>query len=174
MRTQTAQKFIESGAGLAKEIERKFLVADDSWRAHVAQSERLRDGLIASEDGRKVRVRFYDGRATLCIKGKREGLSRDEFEYPIPAQDAEEMLAAHCGDLVEKTRHHVPAGALVWTVDVYEGLLSGITIAEVELPSLDTPLPLPAWVGREVTGVQDYRKVNMVAARKALIGTTAA
>ncbi|WP_353474440.1 CYTH domain-containing protein [Salipiger sp. H15] len=160
---------------MAKEIERKFLVANDGWKAEVARSERLRDGLIAAEGGRKARVRFYDGRATLCIKGKRDGLSRDEFEYPIPAEDAEEMLAAHCGgDVVEKTRHHIPRGALVWTVDVYEGLLAGIIVAEVELPDLDTPLPLPGWIGREVTGLQEYRKVNMLAARKGSSGTDAA
>ncbi|AWI85821.1 adenylate cyclase [Alloyangia pacifica] len=159
---------------MAKEIERKFLVASDDWKSGISRSERLRDGLIAAEGGRKARVRFYDDCATLCIKGRRDGMARDEFEYPIPAQDAEEMLSAHCTDVVEKTRHHVPAGALVWTVDVYEGLLSGITIAEVEFPALDTPLPLPDWVGREVTGLQDYRKVNMVAARKALIGSSAA
>ena len=172
--SQRAQNFIHPKATMAKEIERKFLVADQGWQIEAVRSERLRDGLIAAEDGRKARVRFYDDRATLCIKGRRDGLSRDEFEYPIPAQDAEEMLASHCENLVEKTRHYVPAGPLVWTVDVYEGLLAGIIIAEVELPAIDTPLPLPPWVGREVTGLQEYRKVNMVAERKVMIASTAA
>lgn len=159
---------------MAKEIERKFLVASDDWKSGVSHSERLRDGLIAAEDGRKARVRFYDDRATLCIKGRRDGLARDEFEYPIPAQDAEEMLATHCTDVVEKTRAYVPAGDLTWTIDLYTGLLAGIVIAEVELPSLDTPLPLPGWIGREVTGLQEFRKVNMVAARKALRASSVA
>ncbi|MCA0997073.1 CYTH domain-containing protein [Alloyangia pacifica] len=152
---------------MAKEIERKFLVTHEGWKASVTKSERLRDGLIAAAGGRKARVRFYDDRATLCIKGARVGLTRDEFEYPIPAQDAEEMLASHCdGEVVEKTRHYVPHGDIVWMVDVYSGLLAGIIVAEVELPQVDTPLTLPTWVGREVTGLQEYRKINMVRARR--------
>lgn len=152
---------------LAQEIERKFLVANDGWKSGVIRRERLRDGLISATDGRKVRVRFQDDRATLTVKGQRQGLLRDEYEYPIPATDAEEMLEKHCaGNLFEKTRYHVPAAGLIWTVDLYHGILEGITIAEVELPTLAYLLEIPAWVGREVTGLQEYRKINMLAARQ--------
>ncbi|WP_375690762.1 CYTH domain-containing protein [Pseudooceanicola sp. LIPI14-2-Ac024] len=159
---------------MAQEIERKFLVANEGWRPYVIRSERLRDGLIATDEGRKVRVRFYDGQATICVKGRRNGLERDEYEYPIPAADAHEMLDRHCnGDVVEKVRYHVPAQGLTWTVDVYDGLLSGIVIAEVELPARDTAFPRPHWLGPEVTGQQAYRKINMVAARKQALAAQA-
>lgn len=153
---------------MAKEIERKFLVANDGWLNGILRSQRLRDGLILMNEGRKVRIRIQDDQAILTVKGPREGIVRDEFEYPIPLADGLEMIDRLCGaEVLEKTRHHVPEGELTWTVDVYGGLLSGITIAEVELPQVDHDLRLPAWVGREVTGLQEYRKVNMVAARRA-------
>jgi adenylate cyclase len=152
---------------MAKEIERKFLVSGAGWRQQVVRSEQLRDGLVSATEGRKVRVRFQDDRATLTIKGARRGLIRDEYEYPIPAEDAEELLARHCGDeLVEKVRHHVPVADLTWVIDVYSGHMAGIVIAEVELPRIDHPLVIPDWAGPEVTGNEAYRKVNMVAARR--------
>lgn len=152
---------------MAKEIERKFLIADESWRNDVARTVHLRDGLLAVVNGRKVRIRFYDDRATLTVKGRRNGISRDEFEYDIPSDDGLAMLAEHChGDVLEKTRHFIPHHGLEWTVDVYHGLLCGIVIAEIELPSEDCAFPRPRWVGREVTGLSEYRQVNMVAARQ--------
>ncbi|MDS9470051.1 CYTH domain-containing protein [Paracoccus sp. MBLB3053] len=152
---------------MAREIERKFLVATDGWKDMVLYSQELRDGLILANDGRKLRVRIQDDRALLTVKGARDGIVRDEFEYPIPMSDAQEMLDKLCGDeLVEKTRHHVKAGDMVWTVDVYRGLLAGIIIAEIELPEVDHDFPIPSWVGREVTGLQEYRKVNLAAARR--------
>ena len=144
------------------EIERKFLVADGSWQAHAVRHEHLQDGLISHSAERKVRVRIRDGSATLTIKAKREGIRDIEFEYPIPLSDARELLASHCGDLtLEKTRYYVPHGAFVWHVDVYDGLLDGVVLAEVELPGEHADLPLPRWVGAEVTGRPEYRKINL-------------
>ena len=150
------------------EIERKFLVADGSWRAHAVRQEHLRDGLICHSAERKVRVRIRDDSATLTIKAKREGIRDVEFEYAIPVSDAREMLASHCGDLVlDKTRYYVPHAGLVWHVDVYEGLLDGVVLAEVELPDEDTDLALPEWVGAEVTGRPEYKKINLQRMRQA-------
>src|SRR5215471_17711288 len=105
------------------EIERKFLVKNDAWRAHVTHSERLRDGLVAREDDLKVRVRCYGNRTTLCVKGGRRGLSREEFEYEIP-RDHAEAIFAHCtGRILEKTRHYVPGQSGVWEIDVYHDVL---------------------------------------------------
>ncbi|WP_226623441.1 CYTH domain-containing protein [Alloyangia pacifica] len=157
---------------MAKEIERKFLVGDDTWKQRVVRSELLRDGLVATENGRKVRVRFYDERATLSLKGPRNGLVRDEFEYPIPAADAQDMLDNHCTEVVEKRRHYILENGLEWTVDVYTGLLEGIVIAEVELTCADQALSLPDWIGPEVTGHQEYRKINMIRARRGEAGQT--
>ena len=148
---------------MALEIERKFLVANETWRHGCVRSQHLRDGLIAVSDQRKVRVRLYDDHATLTIKSVEDGPSRCEFEYEIPAADAEELLRNHCGEYVlAKTRHYVPYKGFTWEVDVYEGLLNGIIIAEVELDRIDAALPLPSWIGREVTGDPHFRKINML------------
>jgi CYTH domain-containing protein len=144
------------------EIERRYLVRGDAWRAGVTAVRRLRQGYLAREDGVSVRVRLGGTTARLTIKG-RGGLVRPEFEYDIPAADAEAMLAALCaGRSLDKTRHEVPLDGLVWEVDVFEGPLAGLVIAEVELPSVDHALHLPPWVGREITG--DHRYANAVLA----------
>lgn len=152
---------------MPQEIERKFLVRSDAWRADVVRSERLRDGLVAASDGRKVRVRLYEDRATLTVKSRQDHGRRAEFEYEIPRDHAREMLAAHCAGIVEKTRHHVPFGGLDWEIDVYDGPLAGIVLAEVELDRLDREVPLPGWAGEEVTGRPEYKKSVMLAARRA-------
>ena len=151
---------------MAVEIERKFLVQDDSWRSLASRRQEIRDGLIAIADGRKVRVRICDQRATLAVKAKTSGLANLEFEYEIPLVDGEELLAHHClrGELA-KTRHLVPYGGLIWQVDVYTGILAGVILAEVELPSETAEFALPVWIGREVTGDPAYKKLNMVNAR---------
>jgi CYTH domain-containing protein len=151
---------------MALEIERKFLVRDDGWRSQATRQQNIRDGLIARVDGRKVRVRICDQRATLTVKSRTGGLANAEFEYEIPLADAEEMMAHHClrAGLI-KTRYFVPHGGHTWQVDVYAGMLAGVVLAEVELPSETTEVALPAWVGREVTGDPAYKKVNMVNAR---------
>lgn len=148
---------------MAVEIERKFLVVGDAWRPAASRRERLRDGLIAASDGRKVRVRLYEGRATLAVKSKRHGGVRAEFEYDIPVRDAEELLAQHCGPyVVEKVRHSLRFQDFAWDVDEYEGLLRGVVIAEIELRSTQREIPLPDWVGAEITDNPDYRKINML------------
>ena len=154
---------------MALEIERKFLVRDETWWDIFTSKQEITDGLIAVANGRKVRVRICDQRATLAVKSKTEGLANVEFEYEIPKADAEELHAHHClGAGLVKTRYFVPDAPFMWQVDVYKGILAGVILAEVELPSETTELVLPAWVGREVTGNPDYKKINMVNAR---IGT---
>ena len=146
------------------EIERKFLVKNDAWRAQVTHTERLRDGLIAREDDLKVRVRCYGNRATLCVKSGRRGLAREEFEYEIP-RDHAEAIFAHCtGRILEKTRHYVAGQSGVWEIDVYHDLLDGIVIAEIELDSESAAVHLPNWIGEEITGDPRYSKTNMLEA----------
>ena len=151
---------------MAVEIERKFLVRDESWRSLATRRSEIRDGLIAVANGRKVRVRICDQQATLAVKAKTEGLANAEFEYEIPRADAEELIAHHClrAELA-KTRYFVLHGQLTWQVDVYKGILTGVILAEVELASEMVEIALPVWVGREVTGNPDYKKINMVNAR---------
>ncbi len=152
------------------EIERKFLVATDGWKDSVIRSVRIRDGLIANHKGNKARVRIANDVATIAIISRRRGPVRTEFEYAIPFSDAEEMLRIMCdGNVLDKIRHFVSYAGDIWQVDVYEGLLDGVVLAEIELTAEDEELTPPDWIGAEVTADSRYRKVNMVAARLALI-----
>ena len=110
---------------MAREIERKFLVSDQSWRELCTKSEQLRDGLVAISNERKVRVRIYESRATITVKTRGTGAAREEFEYVIPVEDARELITNHCdGNVLDKIRHYVPYQGFIWEVDVYEGILS--------------------------------------------------
>jgi adenylate cyclase len=146
------------------EIERRFLVVGDGWRPAVTRSRRLVQGYLAREDGVAVRVRLADGSARLTVKGP-GGLVRPEFEYDIPAEEAEAMLEAFCaGRRIAKTRHDVPHGGLLWEVDVFDGPLAGLVIAEVELPAADHRPALPDWAGQEVTGDARYANAALASA----------
>jgi adenylate cyclase len=150
------------------EIERKFLVANDGWRNSVVRSVRIRDGLIANNKGHKARVRIANNIATIALKSRRSGPARTEFEYAIPYSDADEMLRTMCdGNVLDKVRHFVSHAGNTWQVDVYEGLLDGVVLAEIELAEADQKLLLPDWIGAEVTTDPRYRKINMVEDRVA-------
>jgi adenylate cyclase len=148
---------------MAKEIERKFLVADDRWRAEVAHSAPLRQGYLFCDERVAVRVRTAGDEAFLTIKGEVSAAERDEFEYPIPRADAEQMFALCRGALVEKTRYTLARQGGHWTVDVFEGANEGLVVVEVELASLDDAPPLPTWIGREVTDDPRYRNAALSA-----------
>jgi adenylate cyclase len=149
---------------MALEIERKFLVADDSWRHSAVRRVHIRDGLVATDNGRKVRIRISDESATIAVKGPRAGITRAEFEYAIPLSDAEEIMRT-LPHVLEKWRHLVPYEGVNWEVDVYEGLLKGVVLAEIEMRTPDRKLNIPSWIGQEVTGNPKYKKINMVAER---------
>ena len=151
---------------MALEIERKFLVANDGWKHSIVRSMRIRDGLIANNKGHKARVRIANGVATIALKSRRCGPVRDEFEYAIPLLDAEKMLRTMCdGNVLDKVRHFTLHAGNTWNVDVYEGVLDGVVLAEIELMDVDQKFTLPEWIGAEVTTDPKYRKINMVAAR---------
>ena len=138
---------------MALEIERKFLVEGDGWRHADGGSRHILQAYVALDGDATVRVRVSDGRnARLTLKFGRSAMVRDEFEYPIPLADAGHMIAAARGRLVEKTRHAVTFEGFLWEVDVYEGALAGLVIAEVEMQSENDSPRLPEWVGRELTG----------------------
>ncbi|OZB36767.1 MAG: adenylate cyclase [Halothiobacillus sp. 14-56-357] len=151
---------------MALEIERKFLLKDDSWRAAVSSSLRLSQGYLTSlTDGAKasVRVRIGGNLAYLNIKSMRLGMSRDEFEYPIPIEDAGHMLTNLCsGAVIEKIRHHVHFAGLLWEIDEFLGANQGLLMAEVELNSEDQTFQKPDWVGDEVTEDPRYYNVSLV------------
>lgn len=139
------------------EIERKFLVVGDDWRS-LASGIPYRQGyILAAADGRTVRVRIADDQGFLTIKSGSEGISRLEFEYRIPTEEANQLLDALCDrPLIEKKRHRISWGDLVWEVDEFSGDNQGLIMAEVELPRADYPLSIPAWIGQEVSGDPRY------------------
>lgn len=140
---------------MATEIERKFLVSGeipDGEDTHIAQA------YLNLDPHRIVRVRIEDGSATLTIKGKTEGISRPEFEYPIPLEDARQLLKLAAGSPIEKTRRRIPAGAYVWEVDTFHGANQGLIVAEIELPSETSDFEKPDWLGEEVS--DDFRFQN--------------
>ena len=138
------------------EIERKFLVTGDAWRALGAPGL-LRQGYLSTDPARTVRVRVENGQGALTIKGKNRGATRGEWEYPIPADEAAELLDTLCpAPLVEKYRTRVTVGNHVWEVDEFLGANAGLLVAEIELTAEDEMFLLPDWVGAEVTGEARY------------------
>jgi len=140
------------------EIERKFLVLDDSYKQLSYASSHIAQGYICSERGRTVRVRIRDERAYLTIKGPSEnnGLSRYEFEREIPLEDARQMLQLCEPGIIDKTRWLVKSGNHTFEVDEFHGANEGLVVAEVELAYEDEPFKKPHFIGKEVTGDRRY------------------
>ena len=148
---------------MAREIERKFLVIGDAWRA-LAEGVVYRQGYLSTDAKRTLRVRVAGPKGTLTVKGMTVGATRTEFEYEIPLSDAEAMLDALCiRPLIEKTRHRIEFDGLVWEVDVFAGDNHGLVVAEVELAREDQAFRLPDWIGEEVTDDPRYYNANLVA-----------
>jgi adenylate cyclase len=140
------------------EIERKFLVIGQAWRAG-ATVETLSQGYLPTTDDCSVRVRIAGERGFLTIKGPAVEGVRAEFEYPVPVEHAASMLRQFCrGRMIAKRRYSLSHGGRVWTVDAFEGALAGLVMAEVELDHVGQAVDLPPWLGREVT--DDPRYLN--------------
>ncbi|MGR9171079.1 CYTH domain-containing protein [Rhizobium sp. KDH_Rht_773_N] len=149
----------------ATEIERKFLVRNDGWRANAGPPNVLRQAYLCDRDQNSIRVRLIDGRsARLTIKIRRPGLAREEFEYAIPVDEARDLLLHAAGHVIEKTRYRVLHDGRSWDVDVFAGAYEGLTLAEIEMASEDEQPDLPQWLGREVTGKRRYSNRAMAAA----------
>ncbi|MBE9240617.1 CYTH domain-containing protein [Synechocystis salina] len=146
---------------MAVEIERKFLVEDDRWRS-LAQGYLYRQGYIATQDLTTVRIRTIGDQAYLTIKGKNTGMTRLEFEYEIPAVDANQILTELCSPpLIEKYRYCLDYQGKTWEVDEFLGDNQGLILAEVELTDADEQISLPPWIGEEVTNDARYYNVNL-------------
>ena len=142
---------------MALEIERKYLVVNDDWRREVSHSIPMRHGYLTELGSRaSVRVRVEGTVGKLNVKAAVVGAARAEYEYEIPAAEAEEILATLCSGLILKTRHYVERDGLTWEIDVFEGDNAGLVVAEVELDAVDQAFPHPAWLGRELTAEQRY------------------
>ena len=138
------------------EIERKFLVVGDDWRA--APAVPYAQGYLNRDKARTVRVRIVERQAWLTIKGLSTGATRAEFEYPVPVADAQQLLALCDGPVVRKTRRVVEHAGARWEIDEFEGDNAGLVVAEIELAAEDAPFEPPPWLGAEVT--HDPRSFN--------------
>jgi adenylate cyclase len=147
---------------MAQEIERKFLLRSDAWRALAHESQRMSQGYVARGDGVSVRVRLAGEQAWLNIKVGTLAASRLEFEYAIPVDDARELLPHATGPLIDKTRHLVLAEGFTWEIDEFHGANAGLIVAELELDSEDQEFARPAWIGAEVTQLRRYYNVCLV------------
>ena len=146
---------------MGKEIERKYLLRNDAWREG-AQGLHFRQGYLSTEPERTVRVRQVGQRGLLTVKGLTRGITRAEFEYDIPLADAARLLDELClRPLIEKTRYRVQHGGLTWEIDEFHGENAGLVVAEVELEREDQEVPLPDWVGKEVSGDSRYFNSNL-------------
>lgn len=145
---------------MAVETERKFLVSGDAWRS-LGEPVSYAQGYLARGGGVTVRIRIAGEKAFLTVKGPVEGISRPEFEYPVPVEDAREMLKLCKDPVIEKTRTRIPHASHVWEVDEFGGQNRGLIIAEVELSSPDEEVTLPPWIDAEVTGDPRYFNSNL-------------
>lgn len=147
---------------MGQEIERKYLVKDDSFRQEAFMREKIKQGYLTTDPDKTVRVRTRNQQAFLTIKGKTNGITRAEFEYEIPYQDALEMMSAFCEAFVEKTRYYVKYDGFTWEVDEFYGDNKGLLLAEIELESVNATYDLPPWAGEEVSGNKDYYNARLL------------
>lgn len=144
-----------------QEIERKFLVRTDEFMQAATKVSQIQQGYLSVLP--TVRVRLMDFEAFLTIKGPSDmsGLSRQEWEYRIPVQEAQALMKLCAGRTVSKRRYLVPYVGRVWEVDVFDERHSGLIIAELELRAEDDSFELPDWLGREVTGDKRYYNASL-------------
>jgi adenylate cyclase len=147
---------------MAREIEHKFLLANEDWRKKVEKSVQYKQGYLSSQPTSSIRVRISDHHAWLNIKSATIGTERLEYEYDIPLQDAEEIIAALCKKpLIEKTRHFIPIDDHLWEIDEFAGDNTGLVVAEIELAEKDQLFHKPQWLGEEVTHDLRYYNNNL-------------
>jgi len=150
------------------EIERKFLVDHAAWAAAgQPEGQLLSQGYLSQDPDRTLRIRLQGDQAWITVKGRTQGLSRAEYEYAIPPGDAAQMLETLALSVLSKRRSRVLVGTHVWDVDVFQGSLAGLILAEVELASEDEPFVRPEWLGREVS--HDPRYFNSALARSGAV-----
>ena len=145
------------------EIERKFLLKNNNWLNQVNHSTRIRQGYFAPVHKASLRVRIDGENANINIKSATLGIRRMEYEYPIPVDEAIEMLDQLCETpQIDKTRYRINSGKHTWEIDEFYGDNEGLLVAEIELASEDEDFDRPDWLGEEVTQDERYYNVNLV------------
>jgi adenylate cyclase len=144
------------------EIERKFLVDHGKWgQLNKPKGMLIRQGYMLKEDAKTIRIRVKDDLSYITIKGKTQGISRSEYEYAIPLNDGNELLAAFCDAVVDKTRYNINFAGKLWEVDVFEGDNAGLIVAEIELDDEVETFDRPEWIANEVTDDVRYFNSNL-------------
>ncbi len=145
------------------EIERKFLLKNDSWKQDVSSSAVIKQGYLAGSDKSSVRIRIEGDKANINIKSMTLAITRQEYEYSIPLDDAEKLLQDLCEQpQIEKTRYIVEHKEHKWEIDVFSGDNEGLVVAEIELQSEDETFSVPEWIGDEVSDQVKYYNVNLI------------
>lgn len=147
---------------MAQEIERKFLLKNNTWKSYAKDRMVIKQGYLNTEKERTVRVRIKGRKGFLTIKGINRGMTRQEFEYEIPVREAEALILLCHQPIIDKTRYIIPKKDHVWEIDIFRGDNEGLAIAEVELHNEMQKIPIPRWVGAEVTGDPKYYNSSLV------------
>lgn len=148
---------------MAIEIEKKFLVINNDWQKLSQKNISQIQGYFSTNDSCSIRIRISGNEAHLNIKSATLGIIRSEYDYPVPLNDAKEMLQSLCiKPLIEKTRYYVPIDNHLWEIDVFSGENEGLVVAEIELESENETINLPAWIGEEVSDDPRYYNVCLV------------
>lgn len=156
-------KEIDKSGKMAQEIECKFIVLEEKWKeVEKPEPATIVQGFLSKSENLVVRVRLKNDRAYLTLKGKSVGISRSEFEYEIPVSEAEEMLALFTDKVIRKKRYEIPVDGFIWEVDVFEGKLAGLILAEVELESENQIFTKPDWIGQDVSTDPNYYNAVLI------------
>ena len=146
-----------------KEIERKFLVDHSAWIKQVKPScIHITQAYLQNSKEQTTRLRLRDAKAYLTIKGPTLGLTRNEYEYEIPFQEAEQMILDFKLKVLKKKRYLIDFSNKTWEVDVFHGNLKGLILAEIELESEQEAFEKPAWIGKEVSYDPNYFNANLI------------
>ncbi len=147
---------------MAVEIEHKYLVLNDSYKSVASCKHEIMQGYLSNNRAQTVRVRTIDDIAFVTIKGITTGASRLEFEYEIPYEEAASILQEIClKPIISKTRHIVHFDGETWEIDEFHGALTGLTIAEIELPNEHHQYTKPDFIGKNVTDDARYYNSNL-------------
>ena len=148
---------------MATEIERKFLLNDNSWKEFAGEGTKYSQGYLVGSKQASVRVRIQGDKAFLNVKSATIDITRQEFEYEVPLADAQEMLETLCEKpLISKTRYHLNHENHVWEIDVFDGENNGLVVAEIELADKNEVFSKPTWLGEEVSDDARYYNTCLV------------
>ena len=148
------------------EIERKFLVTSTAWRDAAPTPITIRQGYLLKSNGASLRVRIIDdSNAVITFKTAGSGVSRGEYEYPIPLEDARELLLLAGDRTIDKQRSTLSHSGKIWVVDEFTGRHAGLVLAEIELQTEAEAFETPTWAGAEVTGDPAYSNAQLAETR---------